>query len=128
MSNDPAVKSTRAPVEDAFLTPGQLYWLKIAVVVMGLIILGLMGAIITRIIAMAKSKPEPAPAAVSTPLPPPLASISMALPPGAIIRSIAPGHGTLAVHHTTDGKDAIVILDLATGRVVSRVGIERREQ
>lgn len=116
----------RPPFADAFLTPPRLRWLKIAVVVMGIIILALMTAIIARIIYMASAKPKPVtnPEGGATTLAP-LADMTLALPAGAVIRSTTLSGAHLAVQYSAGDQDAITILDLTTGRIASRIKVER---
>jgi Family of unknown function (DUF6476) len=111
----------------AFPTPSQLRVLKKAVVVMGVIILLLMAAIVARIIYMsaAKSKLQTSTESALFVLPPPQSNLTLALPAGAIIRSSTLNGNHLAVHHSVGDTDAIAILDLATGKIISRIKIER---
>lgn len=118
--------SPKPAVPDDFLTPSRLRALKIAVVVMGIIILLLMTSIIARIIYLASAKPKPLSAADSAAVTtPPLADLTLALPAGAVIRSTMLSGTQLAVQHSAGDQDAITILDLTTGKVVSRIKIER---
>jgi hypothetical protein len=111
----------------AFPSASQLRVLKKAVVIMGVIILLLMAAIVGRIIFISagKSKQQASTEPGSITLPPPQSNLSLALPAGSIIRSTTLSGNHLSVHHSVGDTDAIAILDLATGKVISRVTIER---
>jgi hypothetical protein len=100
------------------LNPGQVRALKIAVVVMGvLIVLGLF-TVFARIIYLA-SRPSPQVQAVSQT--PGRATQRLALPPGAVVRQSSISGDRLAVQYEAPSGAAIVILDLARGQVVSRI-------
>ena len=114
-------------VEDAFLTSPQLKALKIAVVVMGVILIVGFGVIVARIFYLTSNRLPPR-IAPDTPamLPAPLAEQRLRLPAGAVVQSLTLAGNRLAVHHRSDAvTEAITILDLATGAVVSRIAIER---
>jgi hypothetical protein len=92
--------------------------LKIAVVVMGvLIVLGLF-TVFARIIYLA-SRPGPQVQAASQA--PRKAAQRLALPPGAIVRQTSISGDRLAVQYEAPSGAGIVILDLASGQIVSRV-------
>ena len=117
------------PIKDEFLSPPQMRALKIAVVVMGVILVAGFAAIVVRIIYLTSNKPAIAavPAGPAT-LALPLADVRLALPPGAEVKSVTLDGNRLAVHHSGGGPkdDTITIIDLATGRIISRVAIERK--
>lgn len=103
------------------LSGGQVRALKIAIVVMGiLIVLGLL-SVIARIIYLA-GKPRAqalAPAGAQQ-----LASEPrLTLPPGAAIRNVSLSGDRLAVQYDAPSGSGIAILELDSGRVLSRVRI-----
>lgn len=105
--------------ENGALSGGQVRALKIAIVVMGiLIVLGLL-LVIGRIIYLA-GKPRSPSTSVSTS---PAAEPRLALPAGAAIRSVSISGDRLAVHYDTPAGAGIAVLDLETGRTLSRVQI-----
>ena len=93
--------------------------LKVAVVVMGLLILAGMAAVVLRIVYLA-SRPS---AQLSAAGPNFESQARLALPPGAAIRQIAIAGDRLAVHYDGPAGPGIAIVDIATGAVVSRVAI-----
>ena len=100
------------------LSPGQVRALKIAVVVMGvLIILGLF-TVFARIIYLAsRSGPQVQAASQASRK----TAQRLALPPGAIVRQTSISGDRLAVQYEAPSGAGIVVLDLASGQVVSRV-------
>lgn len=87
--------------------------LKILVTAMGVLILLGLAAIAVRVVYLAG---QPPPATLSP-------KHTLALPDGAAVRSLAMAGSRLAVHYTAPGGDGIAILDVETGRLVSRVHI-----
>jgi hypothetical protein len=100
------------------LSPGQVRALKIAVVVMGvLIILGLF-TVFARIIYLAsRSGPQVQAASQASGK----TAQRLALPRGAIVRQSSISGDRLAVQYEAPSGAGIVILDLASGQIVSRV-------
>lgn len=102
------------------LGPRGVRALKISIVVMSLMIAAGLLAIIGRIFYLASKPARPAVATMTsgTALSP---QIRAELPAGAAIRSMALGGDRLAVHYDAVGTSGILIVDLATGTVASRV-------
>jgi Family of unknown function (DUF6476) len=100
------------------LSPGQVRALKIAVVVMGvLIIIGLF-TVFARIIYLAsRSGPQVQAASQASGK----TAQRLALPRGAIVRQSSISGDRLAVQYEAPSGAGIVILDLASGQIVSRV-------
>lgn len=95
-------------------TPSQMRLLKIAVIVMGVILLLGFVAVIGRIVWLVNSAPKPAAGAALTSgalvAPGPLT-----LPKGAIVRHIALSGSRLAVHYESPEGSGIRIVDLVPG-------------
>jgi hypothetical protein len=108
----------------ALLGPGGVRALKIAIVVMGvLIVLGLL-VVIGRVIQLSlnrSARPAQVPAGAAMLR----AEARLALPGGAVIKTMTLSGDRLAVHYETlDGrKGGIVILDAASGETLTRVEI-----
>lgn len=116
-------KAAAVATPDPF-TPAQLRALKIAIVVMSIILVLGFGAIIARLYYLATQPASSAPAVASRISGAPLApEISLALPAGAQVRtmSLTAGGDRLAVHFEAPTGPGIVILDLPSGKVASRV-------
>jgi hypothetical protein len=97
-------------------TPSQLRLLRIAVIVMGVILLLGFATVIGRIVYLLNAAPKPPPAASST-----ASEISASvatsapieLPRGAIIRHVAISGNRLAIHYEAPSGAGIRIFDLA---------------
>ena len=107
--------------------PALVRFLKIAVIGMGILILAGLTAVIWRIVNLASS-PKDAPPAVTSAAPlsaapsaalPPEAML--ALPDGATVRSVALSANRLAVHYWAPSGSGIAIMDLESGRILTRV-------
>lgn len=101
------------------LGPAGVRALKIAIAVMGLmIVLGVL-AVIGRIFYLASSKRTQTPQAVQSIAP----EATLALPEGASVRSISLAGNRLAVHYAAPTGEGIAVVDLQTGRTVSQVSV-----
>ena len=103
--------------ETGTLRPAHVRLLKIAVVVMGLLILAGMAAVVLRIVYLA-SRPTAQSSGANLE-----SRARLALPPGAVVRQIAVSGDRLAVHYDGPAGPGIAIVDVATGSVVSRIAI-----
>lgn len=105
-----------APDIPPMYTPSQLRLLRIAVIVMGVILLLGFATVIGRIVYLLNASPKPPPAASST-----ASEISASvatsapieLPRGAIIRHVAISGNQLAIHYEAPSGAGIRIFDLA---------------
>jgi hypothetical protein len=96
-------------------TPAQIRFLKIAVVAMGLIIVVSIIAIVARLVYLAATHTSRSSAAAAT------LEARLPLPPGAVVRQIAISGDRLAVHYEGPAGPGVNVLDLATGRLATRV-------
>lgn len=97
--------------------------LKIAVVVMGImIVLGVL-TVIGRIVYLAAQGPRPAGTSAVTSSARLAAVTRLALPVGASVRQISLSGDRLAVHYEGPASSGIAIVDLASGAVLSRVDV-----
>lgn len=106
--------------------PGLVRALKAAVIGMGILILVGLGAVIWRIVDLASSPKvdRPADALASTDASAvPVADVMLALPAGAAVRSMTLDGDRLAVHYEAPEGAGIALIDLKSGRTVSRVRI-----
>lgn len=108
----------------AILSDQQIARLKVAIVVMtAVLVIGVI-TLIGRIIYLASNRTDAAatpPAAASILKP----EAAVALPPGHDVKSIGMSGNRLVVHHVGPTGDGVVILDLTTGQVASRIAIRR---
>lgn len=96
-------------------SPAQLRILKIAVVVMGVILVLGFAAVIGRIAYLVTRTAKPAaPTAIAK-------NLRLPLPEGATVRSLALSGDRLAVHFDAHAGAGVAILDLLTGEPVTHV-------
>jgi len=111
------------PLPGTVFTPRQVRVLKIAVIVMGILLVGGFAFVMAAIVYQAsklgdKDVPKgQAPAAVAAPDTP------LALPDGATISSMALDGDRLALHLQTSTGPEIAVIDVTTGKVLSRIKI-----
>lgn len=106
-------------IEQGPLSPAGVRMLKIAIVVMGvMIVLGLFG-IIARMFYLASTRPSPTIASSTV-----LAEGRLSLPSGAVVKSTTISGDRLALQYDAPAGSGFVVLDLASGRVISRWRIE----
>jgi hypothetical protein len=123
----PSTSEAGAPSasQGALLSDSQIALLRRAVIFMTTLLVAGVLLLIGRIIYLARgpSTQAASAASINAPL---LADVRLVLPAGAEIRHMSLAGNRLAVHHSqAGGGEAITILDLATGAVVSRVGLDR---
>lgn len=112
----------------ALLNDEQIRWVRRAVVVMTAVLVGGIALLIGRVIYLAqRPNAQAASAAGLSTLPATLQpGVRLALPAGAEIKSVAANGSRLVVWYASPGAgDAIAVLDLVTGQVVSRVTVEK---
>jgi hypothetical protein len=116
-SDDDAPAPAAALLGNVQLSDPQVRALRIAVIVMGfLIVMGLV-ALIGRIIYLV-ARPSAQTATQSSPL---ATEVTASLPAGAQVRSMSLQGDRIAIHYDAPGGSGIVVVDLATGRTLSRV-------
>lgn len=98
------------------------------VIVLGVLMLGGLGAVLVRIVHLSTQAAAPslvqgqgAPAQALSPLP---EAARLALPAGAVVRSISISGDRLAVYYEAPGGGGIVIVDVASGRTIARLATE----
>lgn len=115
-----------APGSAARFTDRQLRILKIAVVVMGLVLIVGFVVLLVGIFYQASQVSERSAAkkgaGVSSAFAP---TVTLPVAPGATVSHMALDGNRLAVHLSGSGGAQIVVIDLASGRIVSRVRIDR---
>lgn len=95
--------------------------LRIAVIAMGVILVLGFIAVIARIVYLVnRSNDTSSTTTISQPV---QQAARLALPAGASVRHISLSGSHIAVHHEGPGGSGIVILDLKTGKPVSRIEI-----
>jgi hypothetical protein len=113
------------PLPGTVFTPRQVRGLKIAVIVMGILLVGGFAFVMAAIVYQASrlgDKKVQASAPGQTSLP---AEVSgLALPPGATIAAMALDGDRLALHLQTSTGQEIAVIDVTTGTVLSRIKID----
>jgi hypothetical protein len=110
------------PLPGTVFTPRQVRALKIAVIVMGILLVGGFGLVMATIVYQASKlgdKKVSAPAAT----PATLAAAALSLPQGATVSSMALDGDRLALHLQTSTGPEIAVIDVVTGKVLSRIKI-----
>ena len=110
------------PLPGTVFTPRQVRVLKIVVIVMGILLVGgfafVMAAIVYQASKLGDKKVQaPAVSAVAAP------EFPLALPKDATVSSMALDGDRLALHLQTSTGPVIAVIDVATGKVLSRIKI-----
>lgn len=117
MTTETSPATTEGP-----LSPAGVRALKIAIVVMGvMIVLGLV-AVVARIIYLAGQSPSQA--TVSVVPAAGLAEARIALPAGAVVRHLAIDGPRVAVHYETTSGPGLAVFDWSTGKPLARLAID----
>ncbi|MGE3064625.1 MAG: DUF6476 family protein [Hyphomicrobiaceae bacterium] len=110
-----------APGEDVMFSPRQLRALKIAVAVMGIVlVVGFLG-LVARIFYLATRHNDQAAHGFK-------AEIELALPQNAQVRNVSLAGDRLAVHYDGPEGPGIAVIDLASGNVLSRISVRQGTQ
>lgn len=110
------------PLPGTVFTPRQVRALKIAVIVMGILLVGGFAFVLAAIVYQA-SRGSQTGAAAGTPGG---IEAGLAIPEGATVTSVALDGNRLALHLNTEAGPEIVVVDLTTGKVAARIRLERR--
>lgn len=103
------------------LGPGQVKALKAAVIIMAILIVVALVTIVARVIYLSSATGDAAPpVSTSSALIP---QHQMALPAGAAIRNMSMHNDRLLVHYETPTGPGAAILDLASGKMLSKIVI-----
>lgn len=118
-----ASEPDNTPLPGTVFTPRQVRALKIAVIVMGILLVGGFGLVMATIVYQASKlgdKKVSAPAAAPATLP----AAALSLPQGATVSSMALDGDRLALHLQTSTGPEIAVIDVVTGKVLSRIKLE----
>ena len=110
------------PLPGTVFTPRQVRVLKLAVIVMGALLVGgfafVMAAIVYQASELGEKQGSAAPAAVPRP------ETSLVIPEGATVTSLALDGNRLALHLQSSTGPEIVVIDVTTGKVLSRIELK----
>lgn len=113
------------PAPGSTMTPKQVFMLKIAVIVMGVLLVVGFAALIVGIYSQSRQPSKTAPPDTSKLLQQrlgaPLPLLNVPLRPGTQILGVLADSGRLIVHLRESAGDEIVIVDLATGWTQQRI-------
>ena len=113
----PPRHATRSANDNGPLSSGQVKALKIAIAVMGIMIIAALLAIVGRVIYLSTNKPAPGtPQAVTAVTPAFAPEHAFSLPPGAKVVRMSLEGNRLLVHYDLVGLPHASIYDLANGR------------
>ena len=118
---DSAQRPTANTVQDGPLSPAGVAALKFAVIAMGVLIFVGLAVVVGRIIYLA-SKPKAS--TQTTNARAPLAEAKVDLPSGAVTQSVDLDGNRLSILYRLREAREIIIVDLADGRVISRIKLE----
>jgi len=104
-----------------FLTESQIRKLRIAVIAMGAVLLLGFAVVIGRIVQLMSRVPSAADAIAVPPSVQAPSEIKLALPQGAVVRTLSLAGNRLAVHFESPSASGVAIVDLATGRTVHTI-------
>lgn len=113
--SQPHAHEPTASADSGPLSSGQVRALKIAIVVMGVMIVAGVLTVIGRIFYLASTRAPQA--SIARPL---VGEGVLALPAGAVIRTLSLDGNRVAVHFESPSGAGVAILDAATGKVESR--------
>jgi len=113
------------PLPGTVFTPRQVRVLKIVVIVMGILLVGGFAFVMAAIVYQASKLGEkisdaPPPAAVSAP------QAELVIPGDATITSMALDGDRLTLHLQTQAGSEIAVIDITTGKVLSRISLKAR--
>jgi hypothetical protein len=94
--------------------------LKIAVIVMGILLVGGFAFVMAAIVYQASHLGEKKPAAPALPVP----ETTLAIPEDATVSALALDGGRLAIHLNSRTGPEIAVIDLTTGKVLSRIRLK----
>jgi len=119
-----ASESDNTPLPGTVFTPRQVRVLKIAVIVMGILLVGGFAFVMAAIVYQA-SKLGEKPAAPAAVVPQVAEAVpgALALPPDATVTSMALDGDRLALHLQSSAGAEIAVIDVTSGKVLSRIKI-----
>jgi Ca2+/H+ antiporter len=120
-----ASEPDNTPLPGTVFTPRQVRALKIAVIVMGILLVGGFAVVVAGIMYQAsqlgdKKAQTPAPAAAVLPG----AQMELVIPSGATVTAMALDGDRLALHLKSSTGPEVLVIDVPTGKVISRIRLK----
>jgi hypothetical protein len=107
------------PLPGAVLTSRQVRVLKVAVIVMGILLVGGLALVLAAIVYQASSGGQSSTTAPAEPV-----SAELQIPKDATVGSLALDGDRLALHLKSSAGPEIVVIDLDTGRTLARIRLK----
>jgi undecaprenyl pyrophosphate phosphatase UppP len=118
-----ASEPDNTPLPGTLFTPRQVRMLKIAVIVMGILLVGGFALVLATMVYQASQSTKDTAVRASIPAG---VEAELAIPPGATVTSLALDGDRLALHLQSSEGAEIAVIDLKTGQVLSRVRLKNR--
>ncbi len=116
-----ASEPDNTPLPGTVFTPRQVRALKIAVIVMGILLVGGFAFVIAVIVYQASRVGQ-----ASSPASIEQGEAELAIPSGATVTSLALDGDRLALQLNSSAGPEIVVIDITTGKVISRISLKPR--
>ncbi|MBM3543437.1 MAG: hypothetical protein FJX44_02860 [Alphaproteobacteria bacterium] len=118
-----ASEPDNTPLPGTVFTPRQVRMLKIAVIVMGIALVGGFALVLATMVYQASRIANESPGKASVPAG---MDAELAIPPDATVTSLALDGDRIALHLQSSAGAEIAVIDLKTGQVLSRVRLKSR--
>jgi hypothetical protein len=117
------------PLPGTVFSPRQVRVLKVAVIVLGILLVGGFAFVLAAIVYQASKGGQTVPSAAADATANPSgggmpALSELPIPKGATVSSVALDGNRLALHLSTPAASEIVVIDLATGKTLARVKLK----
>jgi len=111
------------PLPGTVFTPRQVRVLKIAVIVMGILLVGGFAVVVAGVVYQASQLGDKK---VQTPAPDVLPGVQteLAIPSGATVTAMALDGDRLALHLKSSTGPEVLVIDVPTGKVISRIRLK----
>jgi len=116
-----ASEPDNTPLPGTVFTPRQVRVLKIAVIVMGILLVGGFAFVLAAIVYQASKGGQSGAAALQAGV-----ETELPMPKDAMVTSLALDGGRLALHFNSAAGPEIVVIDISTGKVIARVRLKPR--
>lgn len=126
--NAPPPAADSNAIDQGPLSPAGVKALKFAVIVMGILIVIGMVVVIGRVIYLASTPKAPRTAQPQTGTAQIVANTQVVLPNGTKAKQTTLAGNRLIVQYEGAGRSGVVIVDLGTGRVISRIAFDNQPQ
>jgi len=122
-----ASEPDNTPLPGTVFSPRQVRVLKIAVIVMGILLVGGFAVVVAGVVYQAsqlgdKKAETPAPAHAVLPG----VQTELAVPSGATVTAMALDGNRLALHLKSSAGPEVLVIDVPTGKVISRIRLKAR--